>query len=296
MTPDPDDRLAGPLLAFAAQMLVGSSFVAMEPLADFPFALGQAGRYAVAVVLIALVARGRVPRPRPRELAVLAGVAATGLVLFNLLSLEGVARSDPASIGVVVGCVPIVLALLAPLQRGDRPRAGLVAAGVVVAAGAALVQLSGAHPTWVAFAMAQGALACEAAFTLLPVPVLPRLGALGVSLWTCGLGTAMFAAWAIADHATPRLPDRPEAVALGWLTVAVTVTAFICWYGAVRRIGADRAGLLCGVVPISAALTGWAFGSRGLSPAQLVGALVVAVGVTIGMAVRPRTPHPPAAQ
>lgn len=45
-------------------------------------------------------------------------------------------------------------------------------------------------------------------------------------------------------------------LALGYLAVTVTAIAFVLWYSAVSRIGADRAGLLTGVAPASAALTG----------------------------------------
>ncbi len=286
---------AGAALALGAQTLVGSSFAAMKPIADFPFALGQAGRYVVAVALMLVIARGRVGRPRPADLAVLAVVAFTGLVLFNVFSLKGVAHSDAASVGVVVGCVPILLAFLGPLQRGETPSAKLVAAGVVVAAGAALAQLSGARPTWVGFALAFGALLCEAAFTLLPVPLLPRLGAMGVSVWTCALGAVMLALWALADPGVWRTPHVAEATALAWLAVGVTTVAFLCWYAAVGRIGADRAGLFCGVVPISAALAAWLVAGDAVRPLQAVGAVVVAVGVTLGMRAARRPPSPPVA-
>ena len=142
-------------------------------------------RYLAAVGLMMLVARRRLPRIGRRDLARVALIALSGLVAFNLCVQEGVARSDAASVGVVVGCVPIVLALLGPLQRGERPRAALLAAGAVVAAGAAFVQGGGARFTLTGVALALGAMACEAALTgglsmtIQPTP--PRT----VSVTTC---------------------------------------------------------------------------------------------------------------
>lgn len=277
-------------MALAAQALVGTSFAVLGVIDAYPLALGQAPRYLAAVGLMMLVARRRLPRIGRRDLARVALIALSGLVAFNLCVQEGVARSDAASVGVVVGCVPIVLALLGPLQRGERPRAALLAAGAVVAAGAAFVQGGGARFTLTGVALALGAMACEAAFTLLAVPLLPRLGPLGVSGWTCLAGAAMFGAWALADgrhHA----PDAGEVAALGWLTVGVTVTAFLLWYRSVGRIGAERAGLFVGVVPVSALATGWLIGRETPSPVQVAGVALVAAGVTWGMRAAARPPR-----
>jgi hypothetical protein len=44
---------------------------------------------------------------------------------------------------VIVGCVPVVLAIAAPLLDGRGPSVRLVAAGIVIAAGAAGVEQAG---------------------------------------------------------------------------------------------------------------------------------------------------------
>lgn len=280
--------VVGALAALSAQVFVGVSFVALDALARYPFALGQTVRYALATALLVAIARGAVTTPRGVEWLRVLGLAALGLVVFNLVSLEGVARSDAASVGVVVGCVPIVLGILGPLQRGERPHPGVVVAGVVVAAGAALVQAGGAHPTRAGFALALVALGCEAAFTLLAVPLLPRLGPIGVSVWTCATATGLLALWALSDVAAWRAPHGGEWIALAWLTLFVTAAAFMLWYGAVVRIGAERAGLMCGVLPVAAAVGAAVVGTSAVTRAQFVGTLLVACGVTGGLLVSQR--------
>jgi drug/metabolite transporter (DMT)-like permease len=188
-------------------------------------------------------------------------------------------------VGVIVGCVPVLLALLGPLQRGARPLPRVVGAGVVVAVGAGLVQWTGEGLSTLGFLCALGALACEAAFTLLAVPLLPRLGPLGITQWATALVVPMLVAWALLvdGPGAQRLPNLDEALALLWLTAAVTAVAFLCWYGAVQRIGPERAGLFSGVLPISAAAIGAMTGSVELTPIRVAGAVAVAVGVTLGM-------------
>ena len=84
-----------------------------------------------------------------------------------------------------------------PLIRlRQRPSATLVAGAVLVVVGAALVQ-GGGRTTIEGLAWAFVALLCEAAFTLLAVPVLGRLGAVGVSIHTCWIAALMLGVLAL---------------------------------------------------------------------------------------------------
>lgn len=283
-TPAAPIAVAG-AMAGLAQALVGSSFVAAVALERFPVAGGQAARYAVAAAVMLAVGRFRLPRLVGADVLPLVSLTALGLAVFNAVMIAGVAESDPASMGVVVGCVPVVLAVLGPLQRGDRPRTAVVTAGVVVACGAGLVQWTGHAPTAAGLMLAMAALGCEAAFTLLAVPLLPRLGALGITQWATLLVVPMLIAWAllVEGPSAQRLPDAGEAVALLWLTVGVTAVAFMCWYGAVHRIGAERAGLFSGILPLTAAGLGALTGSVSLGPVRVAGAVLVVAGITLGV-------------
>jgi drug/metabolite transporter (DMT)-like permease len=93
-----------------------------------------------------------------------------------------------------------------------------------------------------------------------------------------------------------RMPTAGEAAAFGYLAVIVTTVAFFLWYDALGRLGADRAGLLAGVLPVSAVLTTMVLGLGRPGAAEIAGAALVAAGVVTGMrperrpAVRPADP------
>ena len=276
--------LRGSLLAATALALVGSLVAASDLVEGYPFAAGQARRYTAAGLALLAVARGRLPRLRPRELIGLIALSATGLVLFNLFVIEGVREIDPATIGVIVGCVPIVLAFAGPLLE-RRPVSGrVVAAAVVVAGGAAGVQGAGGGITGTGLLLALGALACEAAFSLLAVPHLRRLGPLAVSTYACLFAVPLLATWSlIADGPSLPLPDAEQAGAFAYMALAVTVGGFLSWYSAVGLLGVDRAGLFCGVLPISALAVSALLGVAEITPARLLAVAVVAGGVTLGV-------------
>jgi drug/metabolite transporter (DMT)-like permease len=274
----------GSLLAASALAFVGSLVAAADLVEGYPLSTGQAFRYGAAGLVLLAVARGRLPRLDAREALGLAGVAATGLVLFNLFVIEGVRETDPATVGVIVGCVPVVLAIAGPLLD-KRPLSGrVIVAAVVVAAGAAGVQWAGGGITAAGLMLALGALGCEAAFSLLAVPHLKRLGPLAVSTYACLFAVPMLALWSLlAEGATVPVPDAGQAAALAYLALGVTVLGFLAWYSAVGLLGVERAGLFSGVLPVSALVFSAALGVAEITPERLGAVAVVALGITVGV-------------
>ena len=134
--------------------------------------------------------------------------------------------------------------------------------------------------------LALAALLREVGFTLLAAPLLPRLGPHAGRR----LGR-------LARHRPARTPDAgdlptptaSEAAAIAYLAVITTALAFVLWFGAVQRLGAARAGLLVGLMPVAAVTVDALLNGRAPSPADLAGTALVATGVALGA--RPaRTP------
>ncbi|MGH9111971.1 MAG: DMT family transporter [Acidimicrobiales bacterium] len=283
--------------ATIAMASVGSSVAVSEQLVDYPVLSAQAFRYAIGSLALAAWFRVQgiaLPRPRTNELGRLVLLAATGLAGFNVCVLLALRTTEPAAVGVVVGCVPLVLAVVEPLRRGLRPARRTVIAALVVVVGAAVVQ-GGGRSTTAGILLALGALAAEAAFTLLAVPLLPRLRPSGVSLLSCAAAAVLLAVLApIFDgSAAFTAPSADEFTAIAYLALVVTAFAFVLWYHGVQHLGADRAGLLAGLVPVSALLTSLVLGSaEGLATGG-AGTAIVVVGLTIGLAPTRQTRQTP---
>jgi drug/metabolite transporter (DMT)-like permease len=268
-------------------LLVGTSTAVSATVAGYPVLTGQALRYALAAaILLAVVRHRRLPRagPTPRDVLLLAALAATGLAGFNIFLVEATRHASPSMIGTVVGAVPVVLAIAGPLTQRRRPAARTVGAALVVALGAAVAAGSGGGGAR-GVLLSLGALTCEVAFSLLAVPLLPRLGPLRVAAYPAALSAPMLLAAGVAVDGTSalRLPTPAEAAAFGYLGVLVTAVAFFLWYDALRRLGADRAGLFAGLVPVGSLLTTVALGLGEAGPADVAGAVLVGLGVVIGL-------------
>jgi drug/metabolite transporter (DMT)-like permease len=72
-------------------------------------------------------------------------------------------------------------------------------------------------------------------------------------------------------------------LAVGYLALAVTAVAFVLWYTGVSRLGPGRAGLLTGVAPVAAAITGVLLGGPVPRPQVWAGIAVVVAGQVLGL-------------
>ena len=281
-------------LAAGSVLLIGGSVAASSLLGGYPVLGGQGIRYLVAGLLLAAWARLRrkaLPRPAGREWAWLAGLAVIGLAGCSVLLIEATRVADPASVGVVIGAAPLAIVIAAAVAAGYRPTRRILLAAAVVTAGSAAAQLGGATgPAWSGpgLLLSAGALGGAVGSSLLAAPVLPRLGALAVTIYACGLaGILLLAAAAVARSAGGppilRTPTATQLAALSYLAVAVTAVVFLAWYAAMRRLGVERTGLFNGLVPITSLAAVALVGTGTITPLQVLAALTVLAGVILGL-------------
>jgi drug/metabolite transporter (DMT)-like permease len=290
MTPT---HLRGALLAALACVLVGGSFTANSVLGDYPYAGGQALRYGLALLLLLpLLDRGSahtlrtLSRPQWGRVAL---VAAVGMVGFNLAVLAAERSAEPAVPGVFVGCAPVVVAVLVPMLAGRRPTGPVLTGALLVAAGAFTVQGWG-RSDLAGIVFSAGALAGEVGFAVLAVPVLRPLGPKLLSATVCGAAAveATVLGLLLDGRGFVRVPDAGETAALLWQAAVVTVVGFVCWYMGVQRIGAERATLFSGLIPVAAAMTAPLVGPGAYGVAQGAGSALVGAGVALGSGVLAR--------
>jgi drug/metabolite transporter (DMT)-like permease len=90
------------------------------------------------------------------------------------------------------------------------------------------------------------------------------------------------------------VPTWTEAAAIVVLGVLVTAVAFVCWYTGVAVLGADRAGVLVGLMPVAGLVASVVLGRQEPTLVAAGGALVVAAGCVLGLS--RRRPAPPGGQ
>ncbi|MER7366681.1 DMT family transporter [Nonomuraea wenchangensis] len=272
----------GILGASSAMFLVGTLAGVSGLVGAYPLYGGQAVRYLVAAAILLLITRPlglRFVRLTGRETLYLALLALLGLVLFNVCVIEATRAAGPALVGTVLGTVPLWLAL-----AGGRPAPRLLAGAAVVVAGATLATGLGTG-NLPALLWSLGALGGEVAFSLLAIPLLPKLGAIRVSAYSTALAVPMLLAVGLVTEGTAmfRTPTMPEALGFAYMSVVITVLAFFLWYTALPRLGPGTAGLFAGLIPVGAIVTGAVLGVAMPSAYDLIGAALVIAGILVGL-------------
>ncbi len=282
-------------LAAGAMLLVGGSVAASSLLVDYPILGGQGVRYLLAGALLAgwaCLRRHPLPRPRPREWGWLIGLGALGLAGLSVAMIEASRAADPVGLGVIIGAAPLAIVLIGSATARRRPTRRLLAAAVVVTLGAALAQFgvaAGSSPAnLLGILLSFCALGGAVATTLCADPVLPRLGPLAVTIYSCTVAGVLALTGAVVLHWTRgdpilRIPSCTELGALGYLAVVVTAIVFVAWYAAMSRLGAERTGIFNGLIPVASLLAVGVVGTGDITPVRIAGAGAVLSGVVLAL-------------
>lgn len=279
-------------MAATATSLVGLSVPVTGMLDGYPLFAGQAIRYGIAAFCLLgwLLATGRnVPVPTGKDLVGLGLMVVFGMLGFNAAILVGQRYATPGFMAAMLGASPLVLAIIAPLVRGHRPAPYAVAGAVFVGLG--VVVLSGGG-SWHGPGLLLGLLVVvgEAAFTLGGVGVVARLGAVAASMWSCVFASVGGGVLATFWEGPWRAPSQSELTAIVVLGVLVTTVGFAFWYTGVSVLGADRAGVLMGLMPVAGLVTAVLLGRQSLTLVAAGGTLVVAAGCALGLRRENRSP------
>ena len=238
-------------------------------------------RLAIATVTLGVVAAFARADVRPGgrlRVLVLVGVlqAAHWLLFFETVKLGSVALAV-----LTFYTAPIILAATAPRVLGEATSRIVLVALPLGAVGVTLVALSGdergGHASVTAIAAGLGAAATFAALVLVSKRLLQDgASPLTVALWDCGVGTIVLLP--VLALAGPLLPsgvgDWSAVLALG---IVFTGLSTLAYAAILRHVGAQAAGLLTFLEPVSAVLLAALLLDDPLTAATLGGGLLVVV-------------------
>lgn len=278
------------LLAF----LFGSGFVAIEAgLRELPPVLFASLRFyigAFALLSYVVLTRGRsawLPRTRGDLLGV--GVAALFLVaLNNGLLFLGQGTIPPGMASIMYGLNPVLAPVFAWWLLGNRLSwPGAVGIGIALAGVVLIVQPSSSTVTDASAGgqlLVMGAAAAAALGSVLLQRVGPQMENIALTGWGMAAGAVVLHVISLAaGEPQSRVVGIAPVTALSLLVIGVpsTAVAYAIHFGLLARVGPVRANLVAYIVPVFAALTGWAVLGATVSAWTAVGFLVVVVGFAV---------------
>jgi drug/metabolite transporter (DMT)-like permease len=272
-------------LALAAQWIAAKIGLGAAP----PLELSTM-RFAIASALfVALALVTRTPLPIRQWRSVMAA-AALGFLGFNSLAFLGL-RLTPASDSALIipTTIPVATALFATLIRERLTSRKLL--GFAVATFGATVVIAGGQQGGTEFSSTRllgnvlelGSAICWGACLTISALVLRNASILGFVTMASLIGTAMLFPLGFLEYGYRDVPNWSVQawMAASFLGVISTVVAFLIFFWAVSRFGPGLAAMVSYLVPIAALTLAFVvLGERPL-PLQVVGAIVIVLGVRL---------------
>ncbi len=291
--------ISAQVLLLAAVLLWSANFTAVKfslthGFSPLSFAALRWTFAALALTAVTLRLEGSL-RTERRDIPLLIGVAGVGLWL-NQMSLVFAIHLAPAStIALIFGLFPILVALLSHATGVERLRLRHGIAVIVSFSGAALVAIGarvavGGGVGGILFGFSNALF--FASFAIVVVPLMRRYSPYRIT----AVG-AIVCAVLLALAATPNLVQQDWSGVDNWAwlalfySVASLVTGNILWLKALGLVGPGQASLYSNFQAFPAAVIAFVILSEPLSILQILGGVVIAVGILLARA--ERTPAPP---
>lgn len=277
-----------------AAVLFGCSFVAIETgLRELPPLLFASLRFDVAAVALGSYIVFTQPRSTwlPQTRSDLFGIGVAGVFLIalnNALLFVGQGTTTPAMASMMYGLNPVLAPIFAWWLLGDRlSGVGVLGIAVALTGVAVILQPSPATLTsagTVGQGFVLGAAAAVAVGSVLLKRVQPRMGSLALTAWATVLGAAVLHGTSVLAGESPTAAvgvSLPTVASLLVVGVPSTAIAYAIRFDLIERIGPVRTNLVSYVVPIVAAVIGWAVLGAGVSAVTVTGFVVVVAGFAL---------------
>jgi drug/metabolite transporter (DMT)-like permease len=270
-----------------------TKYILTHGFAPLPYATVRYGLAAAIFVALTLFAE-RTLRIERRHIAVVL-LAAVALWLNQLSFVFALDLATASTIGLLLGAIPIFTALLGLLLGTERPSrrfwiaAGISAFGVGLVALGAGGEVSASH-AGILLGLTTGA--TWAVYSVTVAPLMSTYSPSRVSAIVIPLTWALLALSGVQQTA-----DQDWSV--GWqvwtlllfATIGPLVLTNVLWFRSIHRIGPAKATLAANLQPFVAAVLAVILLSEPLSWLQIVGGLLIGIGILF---VRRRAPAPQA--
>ena len=272
------------MVLWAFNFIVVKTAVAVLPPVGFTFL-----RFAIASTTLLLLLRwreGSIGLPR-RDLVAICGLGALGFGIYQILWTTGLTLMPAGDSALIIASTPVLVAILAVIAGSDVLTRAKLVGGVVSFLGVALVIASGAGlslgESLAGEAITLLAALCWSVYLAFGAPFLGRHTPLRATTWATVAGTTVLAPVAIIQLASAGLTEVPvDAVGAvlysGFLAAGVSN---VIVQNGVKVIGPTRTSAFQFLVPALAVVFAFLFLAEPIRPGQVLGGLVIVLGVLI---------------
>ena len=272
------------MVVWAANFIVVKA--ANEQIPPVTFALLRFAIAATVLLLLLRLREGSLALPR-RDVLPILGLGALGFGVYQILwstALQDIPAGDSA---MLVAVTPVLTALLAVVSRADvLTRSKLIGTlvsfagvGVVVASGPGF----GLTTSLVGDALTLGATLCWSMYTAFGAPILQRHSPLRTTAWAMVGGTLVLAVPGLLQGTSANWAgvDAAAWAGLGYSAFIAAGVSNVLVFHAIRMLGPTRITAYQFLVPFIAVVMAAAFLNEPIRIEQLLGGLVIVLGVLV---------------
>jgi drug/metabolite transporter (DMT)-like permease len=277
------------MVVWAANFIVVKDAIGTLP--PVGFTMLRYGLAAIALLVILRWTEGeiRLPRPDVARILILGGL---GFGLYQILWTVGLLSIPAGDSALIIASTPVLVAVLAVVAGADTLTpmkfmgAALSFLGVVVVIAAGVgISMSGSA---IGSLLTLAAAACWASYTAFAAPVLRRHSPLVLTTWATIGGTLVLIPVGVAQLLAPGALGAEQAanlvpivLAIAYSGVLAAALANVIVFNGVRLLGPTRVITLQSFVPPMAVVLAFIFLREPIRPAQVVGGLIIVLGVAL---------------
>jgi drug/metabolite transporter (DMT)-like permease len=216
-------------------------------------------------------------------------MAITGVFLFNSLVYLALTQTTSINAALINGTTPILTLFVVAVLGGGLPTGIRLFGSVVCLAGVVWVVSRGSIETLLSLSLNRGDLVmlvaalCWAFYTVLGGNVTREISPLAATTVSAVMALPFLAVFGGFELLRGPVGDISVPVISGLLYIGIgaSIVAFLAWNVGIRRVGAARGAIFLNLVPVITAAIAVPVLGESLVLAQLIGGLLVFVGVAI---------------
>jgi drug/metabolite transporter (DMT)-like permease len=244
-------------------------------------------RYGGGALCLLVLARARGERLRVEraDVPLLVFAGALGIVGNQLAYAYAIKLTNASTVALMLGAVPVLAVLIAAATRVETLTRRFAVAAAVSFAGVVLVALGqgGFSANLLGDTLGFVTALTWAGYAVAITPLMDRYSPFRVSALVIGIGWLMLVPFGLPQVVHQSFHLRPLVwVGLVFAILGPLVLTNLLWFAAIGEVGPSRASLFANAQPFVGVLFAVLLLSEPLHPLEVVGAVLIGIGIVLG--------------
>lgn len=229
------------------------------------------------------------PKPTKKDWYLFVLLGLTGIAFYNIFFFLASKHAPVIKSSLFIAANPVLIIILSALFLKEKISKNQVVGLILALVGIVFIITNGDFNILLSMdfepidLILVGAVICWALYSVIGRVVLRKFSAIVSTTYAVAFGTLILLPFAVVETSIDDIMSSTLAtwLAIGHMSIFVTVISFIIYYYGIQQIGAAKASIFINFMPISAVILASVFLGETLTFPHLLGALFVLSGITL---------------